>query len=185
MVKPIDHDTTSAMATGLTGAAKGAVKGVLTVGAAGGILSALVAAPIALFAGGTVATAATAAGIAFLAAGIVTAVAVGSWGAIIGGLFGMAKGGSKVTAEKVAYQKRAEQRAHTREIETNNQQMVGMQQGYQAGFQEGQQYVVAQLQAAHEQMLASGAGISQQPGDKAAKVAQQRDAQLGAAPQMA
>lgn len=177
MVKPVNYDTTGALAEGWKGAAMGAVGGVVGLGAVGGALSALVVGGIAAVAGSALAL--PLAGIAFAVGGIATAAALFTPGLIGGSLLGLMHGGSKVSAAKAAYQARAEHRAFAQETKMNDVAMQGMQQGYQAGFAEGQQYVVAQLQQAHQQMVMGNAGLSNQPGAAAAKIDASRAAGMG------
>lgn len=171
MAKPIDHDMTSAAATGWWGAVKGTLLGGL---AAVGLGAAVVGGIGAILGGGVAAVTVLA-----VLGGILGGSMLGTFGMIAGGAGGLMSGGSKVSAEQAAFAARANSRAHTQEIQANQAAMAGMQQGYQAGFAEGQQYVMTQLQAAHEQMLMQGAGLSKEPGKCAAKVTAGRDAQLG------
>lgn len=108
-----------------------------------------------------------------------------TWGAGIGGMFGLAKGGDKIVNENAKYQQRVQSRQNTRQDQLANANIAGMQDGYQVGFAEGQNYVVNQLRAAQEQMLMAQA--QQQGAVKAGhadKIAKQREAQAAAGQQL-
>ena len=62
--------------------------------------------------------------------------------------------------------------------------MAGMQDGYQVGFAEGQNYVVNQLRAAQEQMLMAQAAQQGIVAGHADKIVKQREAQAAAGKQV-
>jgi hypothetical protein len=153
MAKPIDHSFGSAAATTGWGAVKGGIIGAALVGLiAGGVVGLIVGGLASLAVGAT--AAAVIGGIAGVITGLGSMFTVGgAVGAGAGTLIGAFKGSSRVGKERASFQHKMEQREHTHDTKQNTAAMAGMQQGYMVGFQEGQQYVVSQLQRAQEQML--------------------------------
>ena len=195
MAKPINHDFASGTATTAWSAVKGGLLGVVISAL---VIGAVAAGAVALLGSLGIAFGAAVTGGAFGASmfsglgGAVTAAAgiVGAAfgaasstipAAIFGGL-GALTGMHKVSVENRAFNHKAERYARTQEMERNNVAMAGMQQGYQAGFQEGQQYVVSQLRAAQEQMMMNEALKAH--GGHAAKIMQQREAAQNAVKQV-
>ncbi len=174
MVKPIEHGAASTVSTAAWETAKGGIAGILlfaVIGAAAAVgVGALGGAIVgALLPGVTAAGAATfmATGVPLAITGTLGALAGvfegGMIGGIAGAVLGLFRGGKRVSAESQAYQKKMERRGHTHEITQNNAAMAGMQQGYMAGFQEGRQHVIAQLQQAQEQMLTAQTAKAEAP----------------------
>ena len=168
MAKPVNHDTSSALATGWWETVKGSALGVVAAVAIGaGMMTG-----VGLMLGASVPILV---GMATLG-GVISGSFLGTPGMVVGGIGGMIRGGNKITAEKAAYQNIALARSGRREAEIQNVQMMGMQQGYAAGVQDGQQQLLGQL---HQHMLMAQAGLGQQPGEKAAKIDQSRQLAAG------
>ncbi len=163
MADPIKHDFVSASLTAGVETAKGVVKGALLIPAALAVAGALVA--------GGIATLATLGPVAIAGAAIIGGILGGGIGAAgemaaspvlgvmaaIGGLFGMAKGGRRISAETRAAEQAIEKHGHRQE----RMQAEAMQQGYMIGREEGRQEVIGAIQqqmaaqAQREQMEAA------------------------------
>ncbi len=181
MAEARKHTAGSTVSTTGWETVKGGIAGALAVGAIGAVLGGLVVGgATAIFFSGTAAL--IAGGITAGVTGLAALVGGGTLGAAIGGLLGLAKGADKVSHENQVYRDRMDRKSHKREVEVNNAGMAGMQQGYQAGFAEGQQYMVNQLRALQEQQLMAQA--VQEKGGHAAKIAKQREAQAATGQQI-
>jgi hypothetical protein len=169
MAEPINHDTGSGVLTAAGSAAKWGIvgviaAGVLSAGAAvvgigllGGFLGTLGAtfgSPFlaqASFMGGATAmlTGLPAWGTALL--GVAGALTYGTTGALVGGLFGLAKGGSRVSAEKAAYNERAYSQSQSRQQDLTQKvtdaEIAGTQKGYMLGAQDAEARIASQLQS--------------------------------------
>ena len=149
MAKPINHDTGSSVVTGTWEAAKGAALGFLVLPVVGALA----------LGGGAAILGFGAASIALMAFGGATLGVAADVGfaapiAAIGGLLGLKRGADKISEEKAAYQGKV--MAHERQMtgERSMAENVGIQQGYQAGFMEGQQFAVNRIQQELQQQQA-------------------------------
>lgn len=189
MAKPIHHNTDSALMTAGWETAKGGIVGALVALAIG---AAVVGGIFAAFGAPALVT-----GIAAAIGAGVTGIYGLTFGTVAGGLIGMVRGGSRVSRENESFRDRVEHRGQMHAAHRNTAEMAGMQKGYMMGFQEGQQYIVTQLQHAQEQMLVEQAAQAKAPeGGFAEKCAAKaschaeavvkgREAQAAAGPQVA
>ncbi len=140
--------TSSVVTTGWeTG--KGIIVGGLVPAVAAGVLTAGVIAFGGLLTGAGVAAmftgaAGTASMIAIAAFSAAAFAGLGTLGAIVGGVVGLFKGGSRISREKQTYQAKVMQHAPIIEARMENAKMAG----YEAGVQDAQQAMVRQLQYA-------------------------------------
>lgn len=186
MAKAVDHDITSSVVTTGWETGKGAIVGGLVPAIAAGALTAgVIAAGGALTGVGVAAMFTGAAGTAsMIAIGAFAAAAfagLGTIGAIVGGVIGVLKGGSRIGREKHAYADKAAQRSGVLEAKVHQAQMMG----YEAGVQDAQQAMVRQLQYAslqdkmHQDEVACGKCVSH-----VAKEMQRRDTQAATGKQI-
>jgi hypothetical protein len=153
MVKAIDHDIASGVGSAGWGAVKGGLTGAVVAAAVGGLAAAGL---IGLFAGA--AAIAAPLGLAAVAvASVVSFASVGTAATAIGGALGLIKSGSKVRDEKQAFNSRVSQHMGVEQQKMGMAEASGVQQGYQAGFQEGQTAVIQQLQQRAMEMQAQQA----------------------------
>ena len=154
MAEPINHDVLSGVATAAGEGVKWGAIALLALPIGGALL------------GGVIAAGTGYALVSALVGGLLGGV--GSFALapelmIGGGMLGLVKGGSKVSAEQQAFRDRVNGRQHKIAGVYNNGEIAGVQQGYQigradgeqVGFQKGQEYVVQQIQqhvAAQQQM---------------------------------
>lgn len=192
MVKPVNHDMGSSLTTAGWSAGKWAIVGAVVPALLAGLaVGGIAYAGMALVTGGG----ASAIG-AFLAskAGVATVIgglaAVGAfaysatWGAVIGGVTGLLKGGSRISAEKQRYEEKVAHRHHNAAAQMQQAAMAGMQQGYEQGMQDGQQLVVNKLREAQEQMLMAHAKGGHAHMSKVEALNKERAAQAAATPQV-
>lgn len=208
MVDAVKHGVISSTATTGWETAKGGVVGALAVG----IIGALVAATgvgIAVLGGaaliGAIAPGITAAGavaamtipaaiastVAGIAGGVSSLTGGGLIGGAVGAVVGFINGRSRVAKERATYEEHAAGRRQDALIQGNQIAMVGMQQGYAMGYQQGQQRIVSEIQAMQEQMIREemakkGAHASKCSAcaSKAETILKQREARANAAPQV-
>ena len=183
MVKRIEHNAASAVATTGWGAVKGALGGALFAAAVGGLLVAGAAALGGLIVYGSIATAftgglGTVTGIGIAAASVASFLGLGLPATVVGGVMGGISGAGRVGDENAAA-------ARSKAINAGmaqQQQAAIAQQSYMAGVQDGQQSVVQKLQQAyHEQMVQKRMmdAAQQNPagvGPQSAKIRQQQQA---------
>jgi hypothetical protein len=150
MARPINHDTGSSVVTGTWEAAKGAALGFLVLPVAGALL----------LGGGAAILGFGAASVALMAVGGALLGGAADVGfatpiAAIGALLGLKRGADKISEEKAAYQGKV--MAHERQMtgERSMAENAGIQQGYQAGFMEGQQFAVNRIQQELQQQTAA------------------------------
>lgn len=161
MADPIKHDFVSASLTAGVETAKGAAKWALAIPAALAVTGAIAGGLLAMGAGAAAVAGAAIVGgliggVAGLAGEYMLAVPTAALAAI-GGLFGMAKGGRRISAETRAAEQAIEKHGHRQE----RMQAEAMQQGYMIGREEGRQEVIGAIQqqmaaqAQREQMEAA------------------------------
>lgn len=168
MVKAVRHDTSSAVVTtgwetvkgGLVGwlataVIGAAITGGLVIGAAAlvgallpGSITALGAAGAMITGGGAAVTA-----IASIIGGVTTASTYGTAGAVIGGVLGLLKGGSRVSHESQTFREKMAARSHAAGARLEHAHQLGAQQGYMMGVQDGQQMVVNKLREMQYAMI--------------------------------
>ncbi|MFW0777440.1 MAG: hypothetical protein ACN2B6_06955 [Rickettsiales bacterium] len=190
MVQRINHSATSAVATAGMETVKGGLLGVIAVGVVGALLlgggAALAVGAVGAIAGGaTIGSALTSGvglavmGVSALVGGVAGVSSGGMLGAIVGGVAGLFRGGSKVGAEKSAFEHRREIMTSAKGQIQNGADQAALQQAYTVGVQAGQQSVVQELQRVHAQMIEGQMAqeATKNPvGPHTAKLAQQRAA---------
>jgi hypothetical protein len=167
MVEPIKHNMMSAVSTAGVETAKGAAEGILALPVIGAVLGAGILGGGALLASAAFTVGAPVilglAAFGAVAGGVVGAVPlafppVTATLAAVGGLLGMAKGGTRISKETEAANDLIEKHNQKRlsmEAMAANQ---GLQQGYMVGFQEGRNQVVNALK---QQMEAQAAQVAE------------------------
>jgi len=191
MAEPINHNFESGALTAASSAAKWGALGLLgsavvcsalAVGAlVGG--AALTGGLLSLF---HISTASTAAGFLWGGAGTALTVGAGVIGAIggvafgtvpalLGGLFGLAKGGSRVSNEKEAYREYAQTVSQTRQQKLTRQitdaEIAAEQRGYVVGAQDAEAHIANQLQTMAMQQQSALTQAEQTTGNAAGAVA--------------
>ncbi|MDE3060857.1 MAG: hypothetical protein KGJ06_07590 [Pseudomonadota bacterium] len=153
MADPIKHDIPSTVLTGLWEGAKGALFGAALLTLAGIALGAVGAFFIPIVSVGTGAVLGAAGGLA------TSAVAYPVTGGLagIGALIGLARGGSRISAENSAYQaamdKATGARQNAMEKQVNDRVISEMPQVYDMAFQQGAMQAQAKMQEALPQAL--------------------------------
>lgn len=191
MVKAVDHDVASGLATtGYTvgkdaiigGLVPAVVSAALTVG-----IIALVAGTAA-FTGGALAVT--------MGAAAITGVAGFAWGGVvgaaIGGVLGLFSGANRVSAEKSAFNDKLATHALANQGLKRHAMEAAAQHGYQAGIQDGANMVVNKLREAQYAAIQQNMAEAQQKNDiacgkcvsHAAKEQQRREATAAAGIQL-
>jgi len=193
MAEPINHNTESGVLTAAGSAAKWGLLGVIAagvltagavvlgIGLAGGLLGsigatvgshALGAASFGGWAGSMLS------GIGAWITGAIAvagAVTYGATGALLGGLFGLAKGGSRVNAEKEAYHEYAQTVSQTHQQKLTRQitdaEIAAEQRGYVVGAQDAEAHIANQLQTMAMQQQSALTQSEQTTGNTAGAVA--------------
>ena len=177
MPKAVDHDFATGTVTTGWETAKGAAKwlfGPPVIGAiAGGLIGwALSAATIPL-------SLPVVAGV-IIGGGLGTwlSVAAGSVMAGIGAVLGFAKGRERVGKEQEAYEHRSATRAHIADARFEKAQLVGAQQGYTQGIQDGQAMVVERLRQMQYAQIQGQMAEAQKANDAACNKCSHVDAEV-------